>query len=159
MGFIHITYLMQREILKLEALIFPYGPLSLSADTTVSLGYVKINTYHSRKGADPYSETVGAKSIHTESFGGCFFSQVSNLHLGSEGLNSCSRCVWSVTVFWASCIRISGSHPREDNSVCSETTLWCSGHNIILDSSKNTGTEAPVLQLVRGGKQESFLIT
>lgn len=69
MGFIHITYLMQRQVSKLEAFLFPYGPLSLSADTTVSLGYVKTNIYHTLKGADPFSETAGAKSIHTESFG------------------------------------------------------------------------------------------
>lgn len=107
MRFTHITYLMQKQVSKLQALIFPYGPLSLSADTTVGLGYMKINTYHSLKGVDPYSETVGAKSIHTESFGGHFFSQASNLCLGPEGLYSCSRSVWSVTVFCASRIRIS----------------------------------------------------
>lgn len=40
--------------------------------------------------------------------------------------------------------------------MCSETTLWCLGHNIILDSNQNTGAGAPAFQPVRGGKQESF---
>lgn len=78
-GFIHITYLMQGQVSQVEVFIFPYGPLSALADTSVSLGSVKISIYNSLKGADPCSETVGAKCIHTESFGGCFFSQVSSL--------------------------------------------------------------------------------
>lgn len=58
------------QVSKLEAFSFPYGSLTFSVDTTVNLDYVKINTYHSLIGVDPYSETVGARSIHTENLWG-----------------------------------------------------------------------------------------
>lgn len=90
-GFIHVTDLRQVQVPKLEASSFPCGSLSFAADMSVNFGYVKISTYHSLIGVYPYSETIGTKSIHAESFLGGFFSLVSNLGLGSECLKSCSR--------------------------------------------------------------------
>lgn len=62
-GFIHITWLGQMQVPKLETLGFPHGFSScLSQLTAEGIQAMSNSTYHSLTGVGPHSKAAGAKS-------------------------------------------------------------------------------------------------